>query len=113
MRALANGTSWAGLFSGPAAWAISTQGNYSLVPWECGQRISVVPYTALALAVLALVGGVLSWRAWKKGGAAFKDGRQATTERFVASISMMAACLFAAVILLQGAAALILDGCIQ
>lgn len=111
MRALANGTSWAGLVSGPAAWAISTQGNYSLAPWECEQRISAVPYTAVGLAVLALAGGVLSWRAWQMEGAAFKDKRQANTERFVASISMMAAGLFAGVILLQGAAALILDGC--
>jgi hypothetical protein len=113
MRALTNGTSWAGLFSGPAAWAISTQGNYSLVPLECEQRISAIPYTALALAVLALAGGLLSWRARKTGGAAFKEEREASTERFVASISMMAACLFAAVILLQGGAALILDGCIR
>ena len=55
MRALRLGTSWGGLLSGPLAWAISTQLNYSLVHWQCNRQVQVVLPVALLLAVLAHV----------------------------------------------------------
>jgi hypothetical protein len=114
MRAVHFGISWGGLFAGPFAWAVSTQLNYVLAPWQCTHGIRmVVPAAALALALFALLGGALSWRAWRRGGAAFKPGREAGTERFVATIGMMAAGLFALVVLMQGTAGLVLDGCVR
>ena len=113
MRALAVGTSWAGLAAGPVAWAISTQLNYALVDWQCVHKVPVIPLAAFVLAVLALSGGALSWRAWRRGGASFKPEREVDTERFVALIGMLTAALFSAVIQLQGAASLILDECLR
>ncbi|TIX20626.1 hypothetical protein, partial [Mesorhizobium sp.] len=98
MRALRMGTSWGGLLSGPMAWAISTQLNYALVPWQCNGQVSVVLPLALVLAVLSLLGGALSWRAKRQGGAAFKPERTRSTEQFVANLGIIAALLFALVI---------------
>jgi hypothetical protein len=113
MRAIQVGASWSGLLAGPAAWAISTQLNYAIVPWQCAHGVAIIPYISLALALLALLGGVLSWRARKKGGAPLKPERATGTENFVASLGLLAAALFALVIVMQGAASLILDGCVR
>ncbi|MER8915961.1 hypothetical protein NKI32_19255 [Mesorhizobium sp. M0761] len=113
MRALKMGTSWGGLLSGPVAWAISTQLNYALVPWQCNRQVPVVLPVALVLAVLSLLGGALSWRAKRQGGAAFKPERTRSSEQFVADLGMLAALLFALVIIMQGSAALILDECLR
>lgn len=111
MRAIRKGTSWAGMLAGPSAWAVSTQLNYALVEWQCENQFPVIPFAALCLILLALGGGALSWRAWKHGGASFKQERELDTERFISMIGMLMAALFAAVILMQGMASLILDGC--
>ena len=105
MRAIRFSTPWAGLFAGPIAWAVSTQLNYALASWECEHGKRIVPFVALGLAVLALLGGLLSWRSRKAG-----DGG---TEQFLATLGVLAAALFALVILMQGAAGLILNGCLQ
>lgn len=113
MRALAEGISWGGLAAGPGAWAVSTQLNYTLVDWQCGHGFPAIPLAALVLVLLAAVGGALSWRAWHHGGASFKPERAIDTERFLAMIGILSAALFSAVILLQGAASLILDECVR
>lgn len=113
MRALRVGTSWGGLLSGPLAWALSTQLNYALVPWQCNRQVPVVLPLALLLVLFSLLGGALSWRAKRRGGAAFKPERTGGTERFVANLGMLSALLFALVIVTQGSAALILDECLR
>ena len=70
--------SWAGLLAVPPAWAVSTQLNYVLVPWECEHRVQIVPVVALGLA---------AWRCWAgrfpgapaQGGAALKPERETGT----------------------------------
>ena len=113
MRAVQRGTSWGGLLAGPLAWAVSTQFNYILVPWQCTRAAPIVPAVSLVLAALSLVGGAFSWRAERSGGATFKPDREVETERFVATLGMLAAALFALVILMQGSAGLIIDSCIR
>jgi hypothetical protein len=72
----------------------------------------VLPVT-LGLAVFSLLGGALSWRAARQVGAASKSQRTPSTERFVADLGVLAALLFALVVLMQGSAALILDECLR
>src|SRR5205807_5123864 len=54
---------WSGLISGPAAWAISTQLNYALVPWQCGEHGHPLSWIAFALILAAAAGGLRSLRA--------------------------------------------------
>jgi hypothetical protein len=103
-----HGVSWAGLVSGPGAWALSTQLNYALVPWDCPRQLGIVPWTAALLVLFALAGGALSWQAVRRPDAA---ARPARTERFIALIGLGAALLFALIVALQGSAALVFSGC--
>jgi hypothetical protein len=108
-----NGIEWAGLALGPGAWGLSTQANYSLVSWSCTAPANPIGLVALVLMLTALAGAAISWRAWYVAGATRnillqEDGRPGS---FLALLSMLIALLFAAVILMQGAAALVLTGC--
>jgi hypothetical protein len=103
-----HGLSWAGLLSGPGAWALSTQLNYALVPWDCPRQLGIVTWTALLLVLLALSGGALSWRAFRWPDVAARPVR---TERFIALLGLGAALLFALIVALQGSAGLVFTGC--
>jgi len=95
---------WSGLISGPAAWAISTQLNYALVPWQCGEHGHPISWIAFALILAAVAGGLLSLRAWR-------NAREEGGVGLAAGVGTLAGFLFAAVIVLQGGAALIFTGC--
>ncbi len=104
---------WAGLWSGPCAWAVSTQLNYAITPWVCAHKIPLVPIFALMLAAVALGGAFLSWRSWQALGGfdrfwARQDGLPRT---FLSGMSVMIGVVFALIILMQGTAGLILHGC--
>ena len=103
-----HGLSWAGLLSGPGAWALSTQLNYALVPWDCPRQLGVVPWTALLLVLFALGGGALSWRALRRPDIVARPER---TARFIALLGIWAALLFALIVALQGSAGLVFTGC--
>ena len=106
------GVSWAGLAAGPGAWAVNTQLGYSLVPWVCANKLPLNPAIALALALVALAGGLLSWRALRSGRPADAETQGGGHPHdFLAAMSVLTAVLFAAVILTQGAAGLLMHGC--
>lgn len=110
MRAqrLRQGWPSAGLFIGAVAWFVNQQSLYALVPWICAHPLPLLPALALAFAGVSLVGGALSWRAYS---APHPCAEALRTHRFVAAVGMLAAGLFAAAIVLQGLATLIIDAC--
>ena len=112
---LLHGTSWAGLALGPLCWALSTQVNYSLVPWACGRGWDGVPVVAAVLALISLLGALSSWLAWRRhDGPGMRIPEQDGHPRHLLSgIGVASGLLFAIVILLQGAAAMILDPCLR
>ena len=103
----------AGLWSGPVAWLISTQANYSLASADCESDIPIVPLVALGLVAISLFGGFMSWRAWRVAGESrpaipWRDGHP---HRFLAAIGIAMALLFGLAIALQGTAGFFLSGC--
>jgi hypothetical protein len=110
---LEQGLPSAGLYAGPAAWFLSTQGNYALVPWMCAHKLPAVPLLAAVLVVVSLFGGFLSWRAFSHAGSVSDVDRAGggRPHRFVAAIGMMMAGLFALVIVVHGLAGFLFDGC--
>jgi hypothetical protein len=110
-RWLQRGLPSAGLYAGPLAWFISTQGNYALVPWVCANKSPAIPVLAAALVALCLVGGFLSWRAFASAGSAPDVTGAGRPHRFVAAVGVMMALLFALVIGVQGVAGVVFSGC--
>jgi hypothetical protein len=100
----------AGLFIAPAAWAFHQQVGYMITPASCGVYVPVVTVASL---LIAAAGGFLSWRAWAPDESQpVQADRGAGTQKFLSGISLALTALFALAILLQGGAALIVDGCL-
>jgi hypothetical protein len=100
----------AGLFAGALAWFVNTEANYALAGRLCGWDAPVVPLVSAAALIIALGGGMLSWRALRLTVAP-PEARGGSPDRLLAGAGVIAAALFAAVILIQGAAGLVFDGC--
>lgn len=113
MSTMRNGISWAGLAFGAAAVAFNTQVGYSLVSANCGEATRIVVFTAMISSALAVVGGSLSAPAWLARSAPGIDEtpERAASRGMIAGVGMLAALLFSLVIVLQGAAGLIVQGC--
>jgi hypothetical protein len=102
----------AGLVLGPLAWAVSTQANYILPDVVCGRSTAPVLGIALALALVAWLGSVLSLLAWRRAGFdAVEDAGGGRAGHLVAALGVCTGALFGLVIVMQGAAALVLSGC--
>ena len=109
---LTSGGPWAGLVTGPAALILNQGVNYALVPWICAHQVNPVPFIALALAMVALSGAFLSWRAFDLTGAIVPPSHAGgRPHHFLAGISAAFALLLAVLILTQGAAGLVFNGC--
>ena len=108
MPTLAN-KPWIGLLAGPVAWAVSTQLNYGLVEWQCRHGVAIIPIAVVALALVAAAGGWLSWVALRRSDKMRTPASR--TNHFIAALGILVAVLFSLGIVMQGAAALILDEC--
>jgi hypothetical protein len=107
-----HGMSGAGLFAGPAAWAINTQVGYAAVPWACPRSDVVIAVIAVLMACVALAGAYLSWRAWRP--APLTPEEQAAggrPYRMLALAGVGSGILFAVLILAQAAGTLFLHAC--
>jgi hypothetical protein len=112
MRWIENGLPSAGLYAGALSWMASTQANYALVPVVCSHKgIWLVPLLSLCLAVISVLGGLLSWRALAVRYVHPETHAGGRPHYFLAWVSSGSAALFAAVILLQGVAGIVLQGC--
>ncbi len=103
---------WAGLAAGPAAWAVNQQLTYMIVPWVCASGINLIPVLALVFGAVAAAGAFLSWTTVGTAKHLVAEShRGGHPRRLLAGVSVCLALLLALVILIQGAAALILNAC--
>jgi hypothetical protein len=102
-----------GLFVGAVAWAVGHQANYALVPWLCTHHMRLLfPAIAGLLALVSLAGAGISFLSLRATGPGRPEGIEYRRPRhFMAIIGLSAGLLFALVILVQGSAAFVLQGC--
>jgi hypothetical protein len=98
---------WAGWIGGIAGWLVSQQGGSTLSQLDCrAANPGVILAIGVVGAVLAVGGGLLSWRTWREVS---HDDIQA--RRFVAATGGLAAAIFLFAIGFQTLAALIIPRC--
>jgi hypothetical protein len=109
------GTPWAGIAAGPAAWAADTQLNYALVPWACAHGRNVILVIAGVLAVMSLLGALSSCLAWRRhdGPGMHIPEQDGHPRHLLSGIGTAAGLLFAIVIVLQGVAAVMVSPCLR
>ncbi|MER9186327.1 hypothetical protein [Mesorhizobium australicum] len=111
MQATPTGVSWAGLVSGPAAWAITLQPDYSIAFWQCHAGFRPTALFSLTGAAVAMAGAVLSWRAVRDRSHGTSPPSKARTRAFLARTSVGVGALFTLVLLAQTLAGLTFSGC--
>ncbi len=99
---------WAGLWGAALVWAINMEVGQILPTLDCTRRVHASAWISAVCAVIAFIAGAVSWRSARGGFTGFGSPR---TLRFDASVSAMAALIFAFALLLQTLAALVLTGC--
>jgi hypothetical protein len=95
---------WFAVLAGPVAWMLGLNVQYALVRVACAKS-SMLPLHLLSLATLALAvaGGVVAWREWRRG--------TLPASRFMAVLGLLAAPLFGLTIVAQWVANLFLNPC--
>ena len=105
---------WLGLLAAPLAWLVNLLLSYSLVLWACSTgRQYTLHLVTLAMLLLAAVGGVIAWRAWRQAGREWHNeaGGVLPRSRFMAALGVLLSSLFSLVILAQGIPSFILPAC--
>jgi hypothetical protein len=105
----------AGLALGVLAVAVNTQAGYSLAYLTCANSPAPLLLITVGALLLATTAGLLSARAWRRRGRpGFRVAAHgASPNGMMAAISVLAVLLFSLVIILQGAASLIISGCLR
>jgi FtsH-binding integral membrane protein len=97
---------WAGLMLAGIGWALEHQTGSNLSFSDCDANGPLATgLLGLAALILAVAGGLLSWRVWREKRS-LEQGRSV-----VAMLSILVAILLIVAILLQTAAAFILPDC--
>ena len=105
---------WAAVFGAPAIWAVSFETGYALVPKVCQfQGHYVLHIISLLALVLALIGGFLSWRQWRRIGGSPEEteGGPIGRQRFLGALGVFSAVLYSTLIIAQGIASFFFDAC--
>ena len=98
------GALWAGVLAGPLAMLTQLQVNYALVLWACGAGREWALHLVVILAlVVAIAGGLLSWRNWRRAGAGWEDegAGPLPRSRFMAAVGILISALLSLVIIAQ------------
>jgi hypothetical protein len=114
-RWIESGLPAAGVFTGPVAWFVSTQLNYSLAASFCGEKSQAILPITLVLALVSLAGAFLSWRWWQDVPRSLRveDPESHLPRKMLSGIGTLMGLLFATIILLQGSANFFLLGCMR
>lgn len=105
---------WFALLAGPLAWMLGLNAEYGLVRVACARdgMLYLHAVSVLTLA-LALAGGWVAWREWKRAGgeAPGEEGGTIPRARFMSALGLLASALFSLAILAQWIASFFLNPC--
>jgi uncharacterized membrane protein YphA (DoxX/SURF4 family) len=105
---------WIGLALGPIAWAINLQTIYAMSPHACAKPPSATVVLSTMMAVLAIAGTLMSWRATcRDGPAELAEMQGGRARNFMAWLGVGSSATFALVILNQLAAAVMISPCLR
>lgn len=105
---------WFAVLAGPAAWMLGLNAEYSLVRVACAKNSMLYLHAvSLATLLLALAGGWVAWREWRRTGREWSDERGGTIprSRFMGALGLLASALFTLTILAQWIASFFLNPC--
>ncbi|MBV9772378.1 MAG: hypothetical protein JO040_00415 [Gemmatimonadetes bacterium] len=107
-------TLWFALLAGPVAWMLGLNADYALVRVACAKD-TLLPLHAVSLAtlLLALAGGGVAWREWRRAGREWPGEGPGTIprSRFMVAMGVLASALFSLVIVAQWVSILFLNPC--
>ena len=95
---------WAGVFAGPVAWFLQQQLNYAVATWVCSFAGQLTLHLgSLAFLLLALGGGLISWRYWQQAGGQWPDeaGGVVSRHRFLSALGILMSSLFSLIVIAQ------------
>lgn len=105
---------WFAVLAGPLAWMLGLNAGYGLVRVACA-RDGMLYLHAISLLtlLLALAGGWVARREWKRSGGEWpgEEGGTLPRSRFMAALGLLASGLFALVIVAQWIASFFLNPC--
>jgi hypothetical protein len=105
---------WAGIAFGAAAWGVSLQTNYALVPLFCGGGVGVISVLAALLTLAAIAGALISLRVARAPvESQWMDSCGGIPLQFIAWLGVGSGLVFALAIFNQFAASLIVNGCFR
>ena len=105
---------WAGVATGPAAWAVNEQAIYAFTPHACAGASRTTVALAIVLAIVAACGTLISLRAIRRDATAeWLEAQGGRARNFMAWLGVGMGALFALVILNQLAAALMIGPCLR
>ncbi|MBY5359930.1 hypothetical protein HFO97_08105 [Rhizobium leguminosarum] len=87
----------------PAAWAVSTEVGQMLPSADCDMGTGWIIFATFLSAALAMAGVLISWRSHVSA--------VSRSARFISKVSVLFGITFAFALILQGAAALLLNPC--
>jgi nicotinamide riboside transporter PnuC len=105
---------WFAVLAGPLAWMLGLNAQYGLVRVACAkQNMLYLHSVTLATLLLAVAGGLVAWREWKRTGREC-PGEEAGAigrSRFMVMVGLLGSALFTLAILSQWAANLFFHPC--
>lgn len=106
---------WFAVLAGPVAWMLGLNAEYGLVRVACAKDSMLYLHAvSLLTLLLALAGGWVALREWRRAGAEWPEGEEGGSiprSRFMTTLGLLSSALFALTILCQWIASFFLNPC--